>query len=306
MMQSLDKVVLSNGNPREAADQLTRIYLGMGVALRKQMDDLHAAGKSRQADRVSVALGAFLQRIGEHQNRAAWPVRVWLAQMYYTLAIPSAGSESSRVAFSQSASVSKGEREYLVRARDTYQKLLDEAEKDSKFAPSETAFLAAKLQLGECCRELGDYPAALNTFSDILRVKESSLAVQRAAALTYQARGLHEDPQWFEFAIHGGYKVKSTGQNRIWGWLRISQVTGRAASQSQQLHDAFYESRLNLSRCRYWAAIQQSGDARTQGLAKARQSIQSLAQQYPELGGTKWKSFFERLLQQINQDNGSG
>jgi tetratricopeptide (TPR) repeat protein len=200
--------------------------------------------------------------------------------------------------------LSKTARDNLTKARDAYQQLLTDAEKDPKLAPSGTAVLAVKMQLGECYRELRQYPQALDTFSDILREKEASLVVQRAAALTYQERGQHEDPQWFDFAIHGGYKLKSTGQNRIWGWLRISQVAGRAARQDQKFRDAFYEARLNISRCRYLAAMKQSGDARREDLAKAKQSIQSLAQVYPDLGGERWKPEFDQLLQDIQREEG--
>ncbi len=126
--------------------------------------------------------------------------------------------------------------------------------------------------------------------------------MQRAAALTYQARGEHEDPAWFEFAIHGGYKLKSTGKNRIWGWIKISQVSARAARQDEKFLDAFYEARLNISRCRYLAAMKQTGDARWQDLARAKQSIQSLAQLYPSLGGDKWKPQFEQLLKDIQRE----
>ncbi len=157
------------------------------------------------------------------------------------------------------------------------------------------------MQLGECQRALGQYQLSLDTFSAVLKEKESSLAVQRAAALAYQERGQAEDAKWLERAIHGGYRLKSTGQNRIWGWLKISQVAARAARADQKYRDTFYEARLNVARCRYLAAMKQSGQARQQDLAKAKQSIQSFAQLYPEMGGERWRSQFEALLKQIEE-----
>jgi tetratricopeptide (TPR) repeat protein len=196
------------------------------------------------------------------------------------------------------------DRDNLAKARAAYQKLLDDAEKDPKLAPSESSVLATRLQLGECYRALGQYQEALDTFSSILKDKETSLIVQRAAAYTYQERGQNEDPQWLERAIHGGYQVRATGQNRIWGWLKISQVAARVAKSDQKYHDAFYEARVNVARCRYLAAMKTSGDERRQDLAKAKQSIQSLAQLYPELGGDQWRAQFDDLLKQIQSAAG--
>ncbi len=303
-MESLEKVVQASGDSGKTSEQLTRIYIGMGVALQKQMEELRAAGKQQEASRVAGAFAQFLDRIRAQPGAANWPTRVWLAQTYYAMGTDAPSTQRAGPSPAPATSPSKASRDYLTKARDAYQQLLAEAAKTPNLAPSDTAVLAAKLQLGECYRALGQYPQALDTFSDILKEKEASLAVQRAAALAYQERGEHEDSQWFEFAIHGGYKLKSTGQNRIWGWLRISQVAGRAARQDEKFRDAFYEARLNISRCRYLAAMKQTGDARRQDLTKAKQSIQSLVQLYPDLGGDRWKPEFDRLMKDIQREEG--
>jgi tetratricopeptide (TPR) repeat protein len=303
-MESLEKVVQASADSGKTSEQLTRIYIGMGVALQKQMEELRAAGKQQEASRVAGAFAKFLDRIRAQPGEANWPTRVWLAQTYYAMGTDAPSSERAGPSPAPANSPSKTARDYLIKARDAYQQLLLEAAKTPTLAPSDTAVLAAKLQLGECYRALGQYQLALDTFSEILKEKEASLAVQRAAALAYQERGQHEDAQWFEFAIHGGYKLKSTGQNRIWGWLRISQVAGRAAQQDEKFRDAFYEARLNISRCRYLAAMKQAGDARRQDLTKAKQSIQSLAQLYPDLGGDRWKPEFDQLMKDIQREEG--
>jgi hypothetical protein len=160
------------------------------------------------------------------------------------------------------------------------------------------------MQLGECFRALGQYKQALDTFSVILKDKEALLAVQRVAALTYQERGRAGDAKWLEFAIHGGYKVRATGQNRVWGWLKISKVAALAMRADKKHHDSFYEARANIARCRYLAAMKTKGDARQRDLAKAKQSIQSLAQVYPDLGGERWRGEFDALLKQIQSAAG--
>jgi hypothetical protein len=107
-----------------------------------------------------------------------------------------------------------------------------------------------------------------------------------------------------EHAIHGGHKLKSTGQNRIWGWLKISQVAARAMRADEKYHDSFYEARVNAARCRYLIAMKRNGQARTQDLAKAKQSIQSLAQLYPDLGGERWRGEFDAVLKEIQKAAG--
>lgn len=297
IMKSLDKAITTGGGNEE---QLTQIYIGLGMALEKQATELRDAGRTKDAARINAAFSQFLNRIAERQENANWPTRVWLAQTYYNMGTP----ERSALRGSPNASaalnpLSKPARENLIKARDGYQKLLADTGKDPKLAPNETSILAVRLQLGECLRALGQYQEALDTFSVILKEKDASIVVQRAAALTYQERGQAENAKWLENAIHGGYKLKSTGQNRIWGWLKISQVAQRAARTDEKFRDTFYESRANIARCRFMAALKQPGNERKANLAKAKQGIQSLAQLYPDLGGEKWRGEFDSLMKQI-------
>jgi hypothetical protein len=167
--------------------------------------------------------------------------------------------------------------------------------------PTETALLAARFQLGECYRGLGEYQTALDTYSEVLRDKESSLAVQRAAALAFQQRGQVEDAQWLERAIYGGYQLRSTGENRVWGWLKLAQVADRAARSDAKYRDAFFEARFHMARCRYLIAMQQRDAARNEDLALAKQSIQSVARLYPDFGSPRWRADFDGLLRQIDE-----
>jgi hypothetical protein len=303
-MKALERAVqTADADGPAASEQLTRIYVGLGVELQKQITALRDTGRARQADRIAAAFSQFLDRIAARQNEANWPTRVWLAQTYYELGTAQRAGPSTAPAKLANTTIKAptgAARDYLVKARDAYQKLLEAGSKDPKLPPNDTAMLAARVQLGECQRALGQYQHALDTFSAVLKEKESSLAVQRAAALAYQERGQAEDAKWLERAIHGGYRLRSTGQNRIWGWLKISQVAARAARADQKFRDTFYEARLNVARCRYLAAMKQSGQAREQDLAKAKQSIQSFAQLYPDMGGDRWRGEFQALLKQID------
>jgi tetratricopeptide (TPR) repeat protein len=310
-MQSLETAIQSAGSgTADAADQLTQIYISLGVALQEQVDKLLSAGQHEEAQRVTDAILQFLEQIRTSQSEINWPTRAWLAQTYYNLGTgeragapaPSAAADGRPPA--DPVPATGPAREHLIKARDTYRQMLAAANTDPKLAPNANAVLAVRMQLGRCLRALGEYEHALNTFSSILKEKEASLTVQQAAAYTYQSRGQAEGPQWFERAIHGGHKLRSTGQNRIWGWLKISQVAARAARTNQKYRDTFFEARYNVSRCRYLAAMKNSGRARQDDLAKAKQSINSMLQLYPKMGGEHWRSQFDALLKEIQKASG--
>jgi tetratricopeptide (TPR) repeat protein len=294
-MKALDATVTEGGGDKE---QLTQIYIGLGVALEKQAAALREAGRDADAARINAAFAQFLDRIAAQQDSANWPTRAWLAQTYYNMGAGDADDSTKK------RQLTDRDRDYLTKSRDAYQQLIADATKDPALAPSENALLAARMQLGESFRALGDYKLALDTFSAVLKERETSLIAQRAAALTYQQRGQADDVRWFENAIHGGYKLRSTGQNRIWGWLKISQVAARAARSDEKYRDTFFEARLNVAKCRYLAALKGKGNERKQDLAKAKQSIQSVEQVYPDLGGDHWRPRFDALLKQIQSAAG--
>jgi hypothetical protein len=292
IMKSLEDAVSASGG---SGDQLTQIYIGIGMALSKQAAQLRDAGRNEDAARINAAFAQFLDRIAARQEDAKWPTRAWLAQTYYNMGADERPGPSS----APIRPLSNSARANLTKARDAYKQLIEDAAKDPKLPPSETSVLAARMQLGECLRELGEYKPALDTFSAVLKERESSLDAQKAAAQTYQERGQAEDPRWFENAIHGGYQLKSTGQNRIWGWLKISQVAARMARNEQKYFDMFVEARYNVARCRYLAAMKHDGEQRKQDLAKAKQSIQSVFQVYDNRIAEPRRGEFDALLKQI-------
>ncbi|HEX4412540.1 MAG TPA: hypothetical protein VH107_02860, partial [Lacipirellulaceae bacterium] len=150
IVQSLEKVVRANVDKEKASDQLTRIYIGVGSALQKQMDDLRAAGKPFEANRVAAAFAKFLDKIREQDATPNWPTRVWLAQTYYNMGTAKFGtSHPAGAAAPTTEELSKTGRDYVTKARDAYQQLLTDLAKDPQLAPRDTAALAIKMQLGE-------------------------------------------------------------------------------------------------------------------------------------------------------------
>lgn len=270
------------------SDRLTPVYISLAVALNEQVDELHAAGRDAEANRVRNAFAELLDQISDRLEGSSFASRVWIAQSYYNL-----GESFARTSSRDTT------RSYFTKARNAYQTLLDELEQDPSLAPSPTARLAVEKQLGECYLQLGEYKQALDTFSAVLKEQESQLSVQQAAAETYQQWGTSGNPKWLERAIYGGYKLRSTGKNRIWGWVRLALVAERAARANPTYWDAFFEARLQAARCRFLIGTKAQGAVQEQHFATAKQSIRSMLELYPELGGSKWRTKFDRLLRQI-------
>lgn len=268
-------------------DQLMAIYVSLATSLSEQLDQPNS---SSDVARLSRALSELLDHMSQGQSSASWATRYWIAQTYLSVG----ESLSPRAA-----------RPYIVKARGAFEALATEAEKNPESLPSPTARLAVEKQLGDCYRALGEYQHALDAFSKVLAEQESQLSVQQAAARTYQQWGAGVGGvRKLERAIYGGYKLRSTGKNRIWGWLKLALVAEQAARSDPKYEDVFFEARLEAARSRYLIGAKSTGAERQQSFATAKQIIRSMLQLYPELGGDRWRDQYEELLKQIQQASG--
>jgi tetratricopeptide (TPR) repeat protein len=287
-MKRLEAAVAASGSAQP--DQLLRIYLSLAKALNEQLQKLRETERDDDIVQLSAAFGKFLDHIVQMEDGGSWTSRYWIAQTYYTMGESLSPEES---------------KSYYSKARGAFEKLLAEAASEPSSLPNPTAALAVKKQLAECHRALGDYRKALDLFSAVLADQESQLSVQQAAARTYQAWGVASgNVKQLERAIYGGYKLRSTGKNRIWGWLKLALVAERAARSNAIYQDAFFEARLEAARCRFLIGIESAGTERLKNFATAKQSIRSMLQLYPDLGGSRWRGKFENLLRQIQKAAG--
>lgn len=292
-MKGLEAAVDAGG--REQGDQLLRIYVALAKGLNDQLAEMREAGQANDVARLSTAFGEFLDQVSRSQQDGSWAMRYWIAQVYFSL------GESLRAAGAAPTEATN----HFTKARDAFVKLADEAEKNPAALPTPVARLAVAKQLGECYRELGEYQQALNAFSDVLADQETQLTVQEAAAETYQRWGtMGGGIPKLERAIYGGYQLRSTGKNRIWGWLKLAQVAERASRSDLKYEDMFFKARLEAARCRFLIGTKSQGAERDKHFTTAKQSIRSMLQLYPELGGERWREAYEDLLKQIQKASG--
>ena len=276
----------------ESADRLTKIYVGLGVQLEKQIQQSKDSGHNREAERIIKAFSKFVDHVAARTGSANWTGLNWIAKTYLRM-----GDEV--LTDDQQAHT------YFTNALSIYEKMITQAEQSPGFAPSPVALMAARKKVGICQRKLGEYKQSLNTFSSILKDKESRLDVQKEAAYTYQAWGEAEDMSKLEHAIGGGYKLRSTGKNRLWGWVRIKNAVKPYMDTNKSHRDTFFEAWLNIARCRYLIGTKSTGSEQAENFKKAKTTIRSISRQHPELGGEQWRLKFDKLTKEIQRKEGA-
>ena len=293
IMESLESTIPGGAN---AGEQLTRIYLSLGQQLHRQINELSAAGKAEQAQDVAGAFEDLVKRVtaqgGAGEN---WKLQKWIAQTNHQLGKGLRGQAAQR---------------YYGLAESACRALLAKAAKDPKFAPSEIAVLVVRKQLGDCLQAQGKFAEAFDEYTTLLKQKPTMLELQQAAASALQAAGRDEkNPEKLEQAIRGALP-QANNKNLVWGWLRLAgiadsqkrkavQTAGASSPKATKYHDLFFAARLQVVQARLAAAELATGEKRKKQLDTAKQSLKSMQQLYPELGGPRWKSQYFELLKQI-------
>lgn len=294
VMTALEEAI---GAEEDAQEQLTRVYLGLGLELERQINQLADSGESAQAQSLAAALEDLLQRITSRGGSGDWKVRNWIAQTQLQLGAGLRGEAAER---------------HLTRAEEVYRAMLSDAEKDAGYAPNKLAVLGVRKKLGDCLQAQEKFDEALNQYVSILREKPNMLDLQREAALVLQEWGrAQKKSDKLEQAIRGAVP-QADKKNLVWGWLRLATIANRAqqaASRAgngdtdrqkvQKYQDAFFEARFHVAQARLQAAQIATGAERTRQLDAARKNVQSMQRLYPDLGGPKWQQAFEQLVAQI-------
>jgi hypothetical protein len=298
MMKSLEHYIAEGGGEK-SAQQLTEVYLSLGIQLQRQMKELTSSEQDAKAEQLAAAFGDLLARVSKRPDANSWRIRTWLAQTNLQIGQALRGEEAKA---------------YVNRAQQAYEAILESAEKDKNYAPNATALLAVRMRLGECLAALGQYDKAIEQYAAILREKPNMLDLQQAAATSLQEWGVAKrDAAALDRAIRGDLPQKN-GKNLIWGWLQLATMADNAKRQaagavnpaakerSARFEDLFFEARYNIAKSRYLAGAIAPEASRQQHLEAARTNIAQMARLYPELGGPKWKAAFDDLSNQIDAE----
>ncbi len=299
MMSALESAIGDRGN---AQQKLISIYVSLGLQLQQQISTLTTDGQTDKARAVATAFEDLLARVTERAGAADdWKIQSWIAQTNLQLGQGLRGKDAAR---------------YYQQAEAAYQTLLKKADQDPKFAPSPIAILATKKRLADCLQAQQKYAEAFQQYTSILQSKPNMLELQLAAATALQQWGTEaKDVQRLEKSIRGA-EPQANRKNLVWGWLRLAAIADQAKRKAERkaggkpdqsgkvakYQNLFFEARYHAAQARFAAAKLATGTVRQKQLRKARQSLESMKQLYPDLGGPQWKNAYLKLLKQMEQE----
>ncbi len=291
-MAELEKVAEKTSS---GGGKLTRVYVNLGVQLKRQIKTLQGEGKTNESKRVSEAFVTFLDRLS--QRGISDPiVRRWIAQTYYQLAEGLEGDSSAE----------KMRQTYYAKAQSSFQALLD----DPKITSGDpNKLLAMKLQYGQTLRRSGKFKDAVQLFESILVEKEAMIEVQKAAAYTLQEWGNASDATKFDEAVRGTGPRNAKGKKVIWGWSQMGKVAGSIARSRPEMKarfkDLFNECWLNIARVRYFKAMKAKGVEKKKHLKGARDVVKHIIDYYPDMLETPRHKDFDNLVKDIQRAEGN-
>jgi cellulose synthase operon protein C len=276
----------------DAAGQqrLIAVYVGLARDMKTQME--MASDEERHL--LSRGFSLFLSELGRESND--FQILNWIGETFFNMAESQVSADAVQVPAEAAA--------LYEQTLEAYRKILAQYERDSSFLPSPQFATLLRLRVAIVHRQLGQFKEAMEYFKQILGEKNQMVNVQVEAARTFQrgaaAPGFHS---LYEKAIMGEYRDPSAKPpaNIVWGWGKIAKLTaGR-----EDFQEVFFESRYNLALCRFeYAKRVPDADTKKRWLDLARQDVLFTFRLYPELGGSHWKSRFDRLLKQIQQTRG--
>lgn len=276
-----------------SSDQLTKVYLGLGRQLQRQLKAYTAANNHVAAQSLAAPFGDLLAQVAKRLGTEDWTIQNWFAQTNLELGQLLNGPEATA---------------YLTRARDAFTAVLTAAAKGGAGAPSADTMLAVRKRLGDCHIALGEYQKGLEQYVELLKSRPNMLDVQEASATAFQSWGREQKIAGpLLQAIHGAVP-QPDGKKLIWGWVRIATAAEDAQRKASnpadgaRFEDMFFEARFNSAQSRYLIATLAPAGARRAEFENAKQIVDSMRTLYPALGGPKWKAAFEELQKQINQE----
>ncbi len=261
----------------DAQKRLTGIYIRMARDIREQLEDADEGKKAKLIEAFRV----FLDRISATTNDPA--TLQWVGQTLMDLAEASMQPNETK-AVGQAA-------ELLKTAVSTFQRLKEQ---------SDDAPLLIDFQLGKAERLLGNYKNSIDIFETLLSEKPLMLDAQMEAALAYEQWAAIVPPKFagkaYASALNGA-RPDDKKQNVIWGWGKVSQMTGRDPNYKAM----FFDSRYHVALCRFlWGKAVKS----TPLIEKSVTDITKVNALYPAMGGPKQRAKFDQLLKLIRKELG--
>ncbi|MEC7566026.1 MAG: hypothetical protein VX738_10120 [Planctomycetota bacterium] len=283
VMADLNKAV---GNTPDGQKRLVSIYFTLARELESQ---LALASSEQQRQALANGFETFLNEVGKTSDK--FSVRHWVG----------ATMQSLGNGFEVDGKLTPQSKVYYEKAIAQFSAIKEKGTADPGWVNEDPKTSAAymaqiRMNMAQVMKKTGDYKGASVELAHILLKTPSNVSVQIEAAKTYSELGRREkDKTQFLYAIGGARKLKSSGENLIWGWRKISRLT----QGKDNFKDEYYESRLGITQARLGYAQLQQGDEKKKQLGYAKMEILNTQKIYPELGGPEFKLRFNELLKLV-------
>ena len=277
-LRCMDQMVAGDDQTAQGAAQMSNAYVILARRLQEQLKSVPAG----QRQGLVNAFDKFLSRAAESATELS--VLAWVAESYVDLAALSVEDGSN---MSQDA---------LRSAGSTYENILAGVE-GGRFSMTTQERLSMLTRLAVVYRDLGDFEAALTGLASALRENPGQVYMQLEAARTLKAWGDAGRSEAYVEAITGTRQDARTGKKIIWGFGRIAKLV----APRPNLENLFFESRYQLSKCRFQYAMSKSGEKRSELLQQAERDVLTTVRFFPQQGDSAYAQQFDEVLQEIQQ-----
>ncbi len=243
-----------NGKSKE--EQLTNIYITLGMELKENLEVFNREGQKEKADNLEKGFEIFLEKIASLPD-IKFGQMYWVAQTYQSL------GENE---VSESKEVTDKAKNLFTKAVETYKDILKNLKEKEGFAKNpELTVRIIDERLARCLATSEQYEEAIAKMGEILSKTPNNIDLQAEAVRCYQKWGeATADPEksatYLKKALVGcGKDFHTSGQKdpkqndkpAIWGWNTLAnkmqtQIT-KKHSQDPRVTDTYYEARLTIS-----------------------------------------------------------
>ncbi len=258
-MTELEKIAAGQGQ------DILPIYIALGRQFKEELDRLAKANPD-QYKTVLKSFDSFLANMLARKEGQNYNSLAWIGAMYVSLG---EGSKDEAVAAA-----------YFAEGSKAYNELITKAESDPMFCTAEQ-LLAAKAQLTACKRKAGEFEAAVEMITELLKVRRNAIDTQTEACQIFQAwaaAGKTDSPTKWEVAMLGDnalskQKAKPIG---MWGWAELSKRLMQSRDANKYT-DQFLDARYNIALCRFKSGMTLAENKKLGELGKADTEVQRTA-----------------------------
>ena len=273
-----DKLAGEDGTSRS-----TTFLVSVGKEL---LAEINATKDDTARRSKSQSLAGLLNDLIGRKESTTFGTLLWAAQASIQLAESSDQQDESAGYFRTTATA--------------YRQAIDRGLVDERSA------LGVKVQLAKCQLRCGEYDAAASLCLELLAEQPNIYDLQMEAAYALQLAGINSRQR--EKLLEAIQGLQSEQQKpAIWGWGKISSTMQKQSSKKENdsaYRDRFFESRYNISLCRWhYARLLSDRTKMMERLEKAEVEISTLSKLYPSRDSEWWKRI-DHIYQRIQRDLG--